>query len=54
METFPEYYNTERISVKLKGPTPVQYRNQSLLKILYCPNNWVIRLLTWSLLALDN
>ncbi|WP_151980498.1 IS3 family transposase, partial [Acinetobacter guerrae] len=25
------YYNHERIKVKLKGLTPVQYRNQSLL-----------------------
>lgn len=25
-----KYYNTERISVNLKGLTPVQYRNQSL------------------------
>ena len=24
------YYNSERIQVKLKGLTPVQYRNQSL------------------------
>ncbi|MGL6008096.1 MAG: transposase [Culicoidibacterales bacterium] len=31
IETYIEYYNTERISVKLKGLTPVQYRNQSLL-----------------------
>ncbi|WP_367236944.1 IS3 family transposase, partial [Thomasclavelia sp.] len=25
------YYNTQRITEKLKGLTPVQYRNQSLL-----------------------
>ncbi|MFR4948493.1 IS3 family transposase [Thomasclavelia spiroformis] len=25
------YYNTQRITAKLKGITPVQYRNQSLL-----------------------
>ncbi|MDE6476177.1 MAG: IS3 family transposase [Erysipelotrichaceae bacterium] len=25
------YYNTQRITVKLKGLTPAQYRNQSLL-----------------------
>ena len=31
IETYIEYYNTKRISVKLKGLTPVQYRNQSLL-----------------------
>lgn len=30
METYIEYYNTKRIMVKLKGLTPVQYRNQSL------------------------
>ncbi|KAA8730856.1 IS3 family transposase, partial [Acinetobacter qingfengensis] len=24
------YYNHERIKIKLKGLTPVQYRNQSL------------------------
>ena len=30
MEEYIEYYNTERITVKLKGLTPVQYRNQSL------------------------
>ncbi|MGL6009506.1 MAG: IS3 family transposase [Culicoidibacterales bacterium] len=28
-----EYYNTERISVNLKGLTPVQCRNQSLLAL---------------------
>ena len=26
-----DYYNNQRITVKLKGLTPVQYRNQSLL-----------------------
>ena len=31
MEEYIEYYNTQRITVKLKGLTPVQYRNQSLL-----------------------
>ncbi|MGL5540315.1 MAG: IS3 family transposase, partial [Erysipelotrichaceae bacterium] len=25
------YYNNQRITTKLKGLTPVQYRNQSLL-----------------------
>ncbi len=29
--TYIEYYNEQRITVKLKGLTPVQYRNQSLL-----------------------
>ena len=31
MKGYIEYYNTQRITVKLKGLTPVQYRNQSLL-----------------------
>lgn len=31
MEEYIEYYNTQRITEKLKGLTPVQYRNQSLL-----------------------
>ena len=31
MEEYIEYYNTQRITVKLKGLTPVQYRYQSLL-----------------------
>lgn len=31
MEEYIEYYNTLRITTKLKGLTPVQYRNQSLL-----------------------
>lgn len=31
MEEYIEYYNTQRITVKLKGLTPVQYRNKSLL-----------------------
>lgn len=30
MESYIEYYNTQRIKVKLKGLTPVEYRNQSL------------------------
>ena len=30
MEEYIEYYNTQRITIKLKGLTPVQYRNQSL------------------------
>ena len=30
MEDYIEYYNTQRITVKLKGLTPVPYRNQSL------------------------
>lgn len=30
MEEYIEYYNTQRITMKLKGLTPVQYRNQSL------------------------
>ena len=29
--TYIEYYNEQRITVKLKGLTPVQDRNQSLL-----------------------
>lgn len=31
MEEYIDYYNTQRITVKLKGLTPVQYRNQSLI-----------------------
>ncbi len=31
MEEYIDYYNTQRMTVKLKGLTPVQYRNQSLL-----------------------
>ena len=30
MEEYIEYYNNERIQVKLKGLTPCQARNQSL------------------------
>ncbi|MDY4278755.1 MAG: IS3 family transposase, partial [Faecalicoccus sp.] len=30
IEEYIEYYNTQRITVKLKGLTPVEYRNQSL------------------------
>ena len=30
MEEYIEYYNNERIQVKLKGLTPYQARNQSL------------------------
>lgn len=30
MEDYIDYYNNKRISLKLKGLTPVQYRNQSL------------------------
>lgn len=30
MEEYIEYYNTQRVTVKLKGLTPVEYRNQSL------------------------
>ena len=26
-----KYYNTQRITTKLKGLTPVQFRNQSLV-----------------------
>ncbi len=31
MEEYIDYYNTQRITVKLKGLTPAQYRNQSLI-----------------------
>lgn len=30
IDEYIEYYNTRRIKVKLKGLTPVQYRNQAL------------------------
>lgn len=33
MEEYIEYYNTQRITTKLKGLTPVQYRIQSLLVV---------------------
>ena len=31
MIEYIEYYNTQRIKIKLKGLPPVHYRNQSLL-----------------------
>lgn len=31
MEEYIEYYNTQRITIKLKGLTPIQFRNQSLV-----------------------
>ena len=31
MEEYMKYYNTQRITTKLKGLTPVQFRNQSLV-----------------------
>ena len=31
MEEYIKYYNTQRITTKLKGLTPVQFRNQSLI-----------------------
>lgn len=31
MEEYIDYYNTQRITVKSKGLTPAQYRNQSLI-----------------------
>lgn len=31
MEEYIDYYNKQRITAKLKGLTPVQYRNQSLI-----------------------
>lgn len=30
LEAYIEYYNTERIKVKLKGLSPIEYRNQAL------------------------
>ena len=30
IEDYIEYYNTKRIKVKLKGLTPIEYRNQAL------------------------
>lgn len=30
IENYIEYYNNKRIKLKLKGQTPIQYRNQSL------------------------
>ena len=31
MKEYIKYYNTQRITVKLKGLTPIQYRNQSFI-----------------------
>ncbi len=31
IEEYIDYYNNKRIKVKLKGLTPAEYRNQSLL-----------------------
>lgn len=31
IEEYIDYYNNKRIKVKLKGLSPVEYRNQSLL-----------------------
>ena len=33
MENYISYYNNQRITTKLKGLTPVEYRNQSLMNI---------------------
>ena len=33
MEDYIYYYNNQRITTKLKGLTPVEYRNQSLITI---------------------
>ena len=33
MENYISYYNNERITEKLKGLTPVEYRNQSLITV---------------------
>ncbi|WP_300344616.1 IS3 family transposase, partial [Fusobacterium sp.] len=31
IEEYIDYYNNKRIKIKLKGLTPAEYRNQSLL-----------------------
>ena len=33
IEEYIEYYNTQKITKKLKGLVPVQYRNQFLLVV---------------------
>ena len=33
MENYISYYNNQRITTKLKGLTPVEYRNQSLITV---------------------
>ena len=33
MEDYIYYYNNQRITTKLKGLTPVEYRNQSLITV---------------------
>jgi putative transposase len=30
LDEYIEYYNTKRIKVKLKGLTPIEYRNEAL------------------------
>ncbi|MCF7484212.1 IS3 family transposase, partial [Vibrio sp. J1-1] len=30
IEEYIEYYNTKRVKAKLKGLTPIEYRNQAL------------------------
>ena len=33
MEEYIEYYNNERIVARLKGLSPIQYRQQSLVRL---------------------
>ena len=42
LKYYIEYYNNDRIKVKLKGMSPVKYRTHSLQnKLLICPTFWV-------------
>ena len=42
IEDYIYYYNNDRIKSRLKGLTPMEYRNQALMSSqnLTCPNNW--------------
>ena len=35
MEEYIEFYNTKRLQAKLKGLTPMDYRNQALIVYLF-------------------
>ena len=37
------YYNNDRIKVKLKGLSPVQYRTQAVCRLIKCPKFGVHR-----------
>ena len=35
IEEYIEFYNTKRLQLKLKGLTPIDYRNQALMVYLF-------------------